>query len=83
MSRSEIVELVAVVTGLEPGSITTESGLDNNPEWDSLAHIAIFTELEHRFARKFSSKEIIQARTLNDICLLLGLSDDGENSTLK
>ena len=48
-------------------NVTEESGIEDFPEWDSLAHINIIIQLEACYGIKFSLDEVENFLTIKDI----------------
>lgn len=40
---------------------------DNTPEWDSLNHLLLLTEVEKQFKFKFTASETVKIKSLKDI----------------
>jgi acyl carrier protein len=59
--------IVADILAQEPGALTESSGVDVTPEWDSLRHLAIMTEVEQQFGHRFELDDILEARTISAI----------------
>lgn len=43
------------------------------PEWDSLAHITIISAIEANYNIKFSTKEIINIKSITDLSKLISI----------
>lgn len=54
----EFLKAVAGSLSLDDTAITLNTMREDIPEWDSLAHIVLFLELEERFGVKFSTDQI-------------------------
>ncbi len=44
---------------------------DEFEPWDSLGHLLFVMEIEAEFARKFTTEQITEARSVDDICRFL------------
>lgn len=61
MSRTEeLREVVAEALEVKPARVTPELAMGDIPEWDSIAHLRLFTALEEVFGVRFSMQEITQ-----------------------
>jgi acyl carrier protein len=58
MVDDRLVKVVGQVLGIAPGTITTETGADNTPAWDSVGHLNLVLEIESVFGVRFSSQDI-------------------------
>ena len=74
ISIEMLKEIVAASLGVTPTEITNELSLDEAPSWDSIAHIAIFTELESRLDQTFTANQIMETRDFEALCTLVGLA---------
>ena len=53
------------------GTITPETSQHDVPKWDSLQHIALVTAIEQSFGISLSMDEMVEMRTVGDICNIL------------
>jgi acyl carrier protein len=53
------------------GQITPETSQRDVPKWDSLQHIALVTAIEQSFGISLSMDEMVEMRTVADICKIL------------
>ena len=74
ISKEELTLLVARALGIPAQDVTGDLGPANAIAWDSLTHIAIFTELEEHLGRTFTADQILETRSFLDLCQLTGLS---------
>lgn len=70
MTSAELKKLIVRVTGIDHQSPDEDFSLGHE-KWDSMAHIAIFTELEAQTGRSFSAEQIIKTKSLQDLSKLV------------
>ena len=70
MMRPEIGTIFADVFKYN-GEITTATSREEVPKWDSLQHIALVTALEQQFGISLSLDEMVEIRSVQDICNIL------------
>jgi acyl carrier protein len=68
--RPEIGSIFADVFKFR-GEITPQTSQHDVPKWDSLQHIALVTAIEQSFGISLSMDEMIEMRTVADICNVL------------
>ena len=61
-------ELVASVINVPAADLTPQSGPENLPAWDSLAHIGIIAAVEQMYHLQFTMPEILAIKTIADLC---------------
>jgi acyl carrier protein len=69
-SRS-LFDVVGRALNAKPDSISDETSPETNRRWDSLRHLDLMTEIEDAFSVRFTTAEIMQARSVGDIRRLL------------
>lgn len=68
IAMDELVALVGDVIELDPARIDVRSDRDEVPGWDSLAHLSIVTALEERCKVRLTMEQIVQVRTVEQLC---------------
>jgi acyl carrier protein len=63
----KLVQVVADTFGLDPCSVTPDSGPTNMLEWDSVKHRDLCRSLEETFGVKFSSEEVKEMMSVRAI----------------
>jgi acyl carrier protein len=53
------------------GQITAETTRRDVPKWDSLQHVALVATIEQHFGISLSMDEMIEMRSVQDICNIL------------
>ena len=68
--RPEIAGIFADVFKFS-GPVTAETSRTDVPKWDSLQHMALVTALEQNFGVSLSMDEMVEIRSVQDICAIL------------
>jgi acyl carrier protein len=68
--RPDIRTLFANVFSYD-GEISLATSRHEIPKWDSLQHLALVTAIEHQFGISLSMDEMIEIRSVRDICNIL------------
>lgn len=75
MAHDVILEKVAEIIGKNVGhnkvAITVQTRSSDIEGWGSLQHIMIITDIENEFACKFDFMEILEMKSVGDICSAL------------
>ena len=53
------------------GQVTPQTSRAEVPKWDSLRHIALVTAIEENFGVSLSMDEMVEIRSVQDICNIL------------
>ena len=67
MTKNEMFTIVASVLNVPVEELSLDSGPDTIQQWDSLAHITMFSALEGSLGFKFSMSEMLSVKTLSDL----------------
>jgi len=70
MVRPEIRGLLANVFKYE-GDVTPATSRKDVPKWDSLQHVALVAAIEEQFGITLSMDEMVEIRSVKDICNIL------------
>jgi acyl carrier protein len=65
--RNRIIEIFRDELALPPSEITVDLRYNGVPEWDSVAHMALISALEHEFGVSFQDEEIVEMTTIKAI----------------
>ena len=68
--RPEIEGIFADVFNFE-GRVTVQTSRADVPKWDSLRHVALVTAIEQNFGLALSMDEMVEIRSVQDICNIL------------
>lgn len=71
MASPSLHAVVARALGAEASSISDESSPETTRRWNSLRHLDLVTAVEDAYAVRFSTAEIVQAKSVADIRRLL------------
>lgn len=66
-----LYEVIGGALKVAPATITDDSSPDTLRRWDSLRHLELMNTIEDAYAIRFSTAEIMKARTVGDIRRLL------------
>lgn len=64
---ADVQEIFREVLDNEEIEINFETVADDIEEWDSLSHIQLIVAIEKQFKIKFSSKELMEWKTVGDM----------------
>jgi acyl carrier protein len=64
-------EVVGRALNVAPASISDESSPETLRRWDSLRHLDLMTTIEDAYDVRFSTAEIVQAKSVGDIRQML------------
>ena len=70
--NNKIFEIVANVCEVEVASITETSTIGDFPQWDSVGHLTILTNIEEAFDITFEPEEMMDIEDVNDIIEEIG-----------
>lgn len=63
----KVKEIVASVCETTPNNITGETTIGDFPQWDSMGHLAILSQVEEAFEISFDPEEMMDLEDVNDI----------------
>ena len=67
MELKEKLALLEETFDVEEGTITPETGLENQEWWDSMAKLSLIVAIEDEFGKKLSGDQIRAMKTVQDI----------------
>lgn len=73
--RGEILTIVESITGTSPQRRDSQANLTSDLKLDSLARVALITQLEDRFRMDLDESKVTEALTLGDLERLIGRAD--------
>lgn len=62
-----LLEFVSELFAVEKDSLKLETGPGDFPEWDSLGHLNLLTELEEKFNITFDMDETMSIQSISDL----------------
>lgn len=71
----KIARIFSETLGLNFSEVGEGISRDTTPEWDSLNHLMLLTEIEKEFKIKFKAAEITKIKTIRDIETILKQRD--------
>ncbi len=71
MASHVLHEVIGRALKVAPASISDASSPDNLRRWDSLRHLELMNTVEDAYGVRFSTAEILRARSVADIRRLL------------
>lgn len=71
MADRPLFEVIARALNVPPASISDASSPDTLRRWDSLRHLDLMNAIEDAYSVRFSTAEIMKARSVGDIRRLL------------
>lgn len=63
----KVKEIVANVCEVTPDQISGETTIGDFPQWDSMGHLAILSQVEEAFDINFEPEEMMDLEDVNDI----------------
>ena len=63
---TQLNELIGSVINVPSSTLSPQSGPENLPEWDSLAHIGIVAAVEQTYQVQLTMPEILAIKTIAD-----------------
>lgn len=64
---TQLNELIASVINVPSSTLTPQSGPENLPDWDSLAHIGVVAAVEQTYQVQLTMPEILSIKTIADL----------------
>lgn len=65
--KDKVLEIVAKVCETEVTNITEESTIGDFPQWDSMGHLTILSNVEEAFDINFEPEEMMDLEDVHDI----------------
>ncbi len=65
--KEKIIELIEEVLGVEAGTISEETRIQDVEEWDSLMHVMIIGEMESRLGISIPLEEAAELESVKEI----------------
>ena len=67
----QIISIIAGILEVEPSEIELDCGIGDMPEWSSLKHLQIISELEQAFSIKLLPQNIMELEEIGDLVNLV------------
>lgn len=68
MTYQEKLELLEEMMELEENTLSGNENLEDIDEWDSMSKLYLVSWVKKNMKKKLATEEIMQFRTVNDIC---------------
>ena len=65
--QDKITALVEETLGVDAGTITVDTLIEDVPEWDSIMHVTIIGELEERLSVKIPLEDAIELKSMREL----------------
>lgn len=65
--KNKVCEIIAGICGVAPSEITENSSVGDYPQWDSVGHLSILSQVEEAFDISFEPEEMMDIEDVNDI----------------
>ena len=71
--EEKIIDIITRILEVDREEIEMDTAIGDLPEWDSLNHLRIITELEEEFGIKYSQSDLAE---LEDVSELVALTNE-------
>tara|TARA_Y100001970_G_C14241473_1_gene865154 strand:+ start:722 stop:979 length:258 start_codon:yes stop_codon:yes gene_type:complete len=78
--KENVIQIASEVFLINQENIKINASKENQSEWDSLAHLKLMIAIESKFSIKFSTDEILEINSLDDVTEII-TSKNGLNLT--
>jgi hypothetical protein len=68
MTYQEKLDLLEDMMELEENTLSGKENLEDIDEWDSMSKLYLVSWVKKNMKKKLTTEEIVQFRTVNDIC---------------
>ena len=65
-----IIDIITRILEVDREDIELDTAIGDLPEWDSLNHLRIITELEEEFGIKYSQSDLAELEDVSDLVAL-------------
>lgn len=65
--KNKVCEIIAGICGVAPSEITETSTVGDYPQWDSVGHLSILSQVEEAFDISFEPEEMMEMEDVKDI----------------
>ena len=65
--KSKVCEIVAGICGVEISEVSENSTVGDFPQWDSVGHLSILSQVEEAFDISFEPEEMMEMEDVKDI----------------
>ncbi len=68
--EEKIIDIITRILEVDREEIEMDTAIGDLPEWDSLNHLRIITELEEEFGIKYSQSDLAELEDVSDLVAL-------------
>lgn len=68
--EEKIIDIIIRILEVDREEIEMDTAIGDLPEWDSLNHLRIITELEEEFGIKYSQSDLAELEDVSDLVAL-------------
>ena len=65
--KNKVCEIVAGICGVEISEVNENSTVGDFPQWDSVGHLSILSQVEEAFDISFEPEEMMEMEDVKDI----------------
>lgn len=65
--KNKVCEIVAGICGVEVSEVNENSTVGDFPQWDSVGHLSILSQVEEAFDISFEPEEMMEMEDVKDI----------------
>lgn len=65
--KNKVCEIIAGICGVAPSEITENSTVGDYPQWDSVGHLSILSNVEETFDISFEPEEMMEIEDVKDM----------------
>lgn len=65
--KNKVCEIVAGICGVEVSEVSENSTVGDFPQWDSVGHLSILSQVEEAFDINFEPEEMMEMEDVKDI----------------
>lgn len=65
--KNKVCEIVAGICGVEVSEVNENSTVGDFPQWDSVGHLSILSQVEESFDISFEPEEMMEMEDVKDI----------------
>jgi acyl carrier protein len=69
--EKKVKEIVSKVCEIDTTEVNDDSSIGKYPQWDSVGHLAILSEVEETFNINFEAEDMMDIENVNDIIMMV------------
>tara|TARA_B100001250_G_scaffold412252_1_gene442977 strand:- start:1142 stop:1366 length:225 start_codon:yes stop_codon:yes gene_type:complete len=63
----DLIQTIAASLRISPTMLSHNSSMSEIPEWDSLSHMSLITEIEEKYQIRFTGDDIASMQSISEI----------------